>query len=93
VDAAVEEAWIVDACGRGAFLPEGKAIHIVVRFKDQTLPLGSVAARLQELQRALERDTGLKISVSPWVDAAGPIEGTEILFRKQDSPAAVRSSA
>jgi hypothetical protein len=78
--AAVKEAWMVDACGRGGFLAEGRPMHVAVRLEDGTMSFDDGAGRLQALQAALERATAQKIRVRPWVDSAPPEEATEILF-------------
>ena len=84
--AGVREAWMVGACGRGGLLLEGRAMKIAVRLEDDDGSFKAAAARLQALEAALDRQTGLKIKALPWLDTGPPEDATEILFREGNSP-------
>lgn len=63
-------------------------MKIAVRLGDDDGSFKAAAARLQALEAALDRETGLKIKTLPWLDVRPPEDATEILFQERNSPTA-----
>jgi site-specific recombinase XerD len=79
--AKVQEAWMVDTCGRGAFLRVGEPMRLAVRL-DDGLSLKAATEVLDHLRIELERITSFKMAVQPWQSGGVPDDATEILFNQ-----------
>lgn len=85
--AGVQEAWMVDTCGRGGVLRAGEPMRLALRLGDDGLSLKAASGLLESLRCELERITSLKIAVQAWQNAGVPDDAFEVLFdRDQGRP-------
>jgi len=77
--ADVQEAWMVDTCGRGGLLRPGELMRLAVRL-DENLSLKAATERLDILQAQIEQVTSLALRVDAWQRCGAPDDATQILF-------------
>lgn len=80
--AAVQEAWLVGAYGRGAIPAPDEPMEIAVRpgSPEKPLTLPEVAEMLRGIQQAVENASGLPVRMHVWLAPEMPEPAAEILF-------------